>query len=144
MSLTRLIHKRPLIVAPEQSVQQAARGMVERGVGAATVIEANRIVGVVTERDVLKKIIAAGLDAAATPVRDIMTREVLSVNERTSVAAAGELMRKHHVRHLVVLDDEGHLAGMLSQRYVLYEIMDDLERKVGDLEGFLMTDGPGG
>ncbi len=144
MDLARLVIKPPLTVAPDQPVHQAARAMVQRGVGAATVIEGGRIVGVVTERDMLKKVVAAGADPETARVRDVMTSRVLSVPERTSIAAAGELMRKHHVRHLVVLDENEELVGMLSQRRLLYEILDELDQKVGDLEGFLLTDGPGG
>ena len=144
MKLARLINGPPSTVSPEETVERAARAMAERGVGAATVVEGSKVVGVVTERDVLKKIVAASRDPRTTRVRDIMTSPVLSVTERTSVAAAADLMRMHHIRHLVMLDDNEKLVGMLALHHLLYELMDDLERKVGDLESFLMTDGPGG
>lgn len=144
MGLTRLVKRPALTVSPEDTVDRAARAMVGRGVGAATVVEASRVIGVVTERDILKKIVAVGRDPGSTQVRDIMTSPVLSVTENTSVAAAGELMRKHHVRHLVVLDEHEGLIGLLALRFVLYDIMDELEQKVGDFERFFLTDGPGG
>ncbi len=144
MGLIRLGNKPPLTVATADTVLQAARAMVERKVGAATVLEGDRVVGVVTERDVMRKIVAAGLDSAATPVRDIMTSPVLSIGTKTTVAAAAALMRKHHIRHLVVLDEHDKLVGMLALRYLLYDLMDDMERNVGDLMGFIMTDSPGG
>ncbi len=144
MDLARLVAKPPLTVAPHQPVHQAALAMVQRGVGAATVMDGGRVVGVVTERDMLKKVVAANADPKTALVREVMTSPVLSVREQTSIASAGELMRKHHVRHLVVLDDKDQLVGMLSQRRVLYEIMDELDQKVGDLQGLLLTDGPGG
>ena len=53
-------------------------------------------------------------------------------------------MRKHHIRHLVVLDEHETLVGMLALRYLLYDLMDDMERNVSDLMGHIMTDGPGG
>lgn len=144
MTLTSLIKKPPLTLGPDETIGNAARAMVEHGVGAATVVEARKIVGVVTERDVLKKVVAAGIDPATTRVRTIMTSPVFSVLANTTVAAAAELMRKHHIRHLVVLDESGAQVGMLSVRYLLYNAMDDLERKVDDLQNFVMTDGPGG
>jgi CBS domain-containing protein len=144
MGRIRLGSKAPLTVAPEDTVTDAARAMTERGVGAATVVEGTSVAGVVTERDILKKIVVAGRDANTTKVREIMTTPVLSVGLKTSVSAAAELMRKHHIRHLVVLDEQGMLVGMLALRYLLYDLMDDLEKKVGDLELYLMTDGPGG
>lgn len=144
MGLIRLGNKPPLTVATGDMVLQASRAMVERKVGAATVLEGDRVVGVVTERDVMRKIVAAGLDPATTPVQNIMTSPVLSIGTKTTVAAAAALMRKHHIRHLVVLDEHDKLVGMLALRYLLYDLMDDMERNVGDLMGFIMTDSPGG
>ncbi len=144
MGMIRLGTKPPLTIAMGDTVLQAARAMVERKVGAATVLDGERVAGVVTERDVMRKIVAAGLDPAVTPVRDIMTSPVLSIGTKTAVAAAAALMRKHHIRHLVVLDEHDKLVGMLALRYLLYDLMDDMERNVGDLMSFIMTDSPGG
>ena len=144
MGMIRFGTKPPLTVTTGDTVLQAARAMVERKVGAATVLDGEQVVGVVTERDVMRKIVAAGLDPAATPVRDIMTSPVLSIGTKTTVEAAAALMRKHHIRHLVVLDEHDKLIGMLAQRYLLYDLMDDIERNVGDLMSFIMTDSPGG
>lgn len=58
--------------------------------------------------------------------------------------AAAALMRKHHFRHLVVVDEHEKLAGMLALRYLLYDLIDELERDVGDLTSHLLNDGPGG
>jgi CBS domain-containing protein len=85
-----------------------------------------------------------GRDPAATHVRDIMTSPALCVQLRTSVEDAAEMMRKHHIRHLLVVDEKQKLVGMLALRYLLYEMMDDMHRNVGDLVGFIMNDGPGG
>ncbi len=144
MGLIRMGSKPPLTVAPEDTVVRAARAMVERGVGAATVLAGAVVVGVMTERDVMKKVVAADRDPNVIRVRDIMSSPVLSVNLNTSVADAAKLMREHHIRHLVVLDEHEKLAGMLALRYLLYDLMDDLERNVGELMGHIMIDGPGG
>ncbi len=144
MGLIRLGNKPPLTVAPEDTVVRAARAMTERGVGAATVLEGTGVVGVVTERDVMEKVVAAGGDPNTTRVRDIMSSPALWVSVNTSVATAAALMRKHHIRHLVVLDEHEMLVGMLALRYLLYDLMDDMERNVSDLMGHIMTDGPGG
>jgi len=118
--------------------------MTERQVGAAAVVEGARVVGVVTERDVMQRVVAAGGDPATLRVRDIMSSPVHAIGVKTTVADAAELMRRHHIRHLVVLDDNDSLVGMLALRYLLYDLMDDLERNVGDLLGYIMADGPGG
>lgn len=144
MGMIRLGEKSPLTMAPDDSVVHAARAMSERHVGAATVLEGKRVIGVVTERDVLQKVVAVGGDPEKTCVRDIMTSPVFSIGVNTSIAAAAALMRKHHIRHLVVLDEHDALVGMIALRYLLYDMMDEMERTLGDLRGYIMTDGPGG
>ncbi len=144
MGTIRLGNKPPLTVSADDTIVRAAQAMSDRGVGAATVIEGPKVLGVITERDVMRKIVAAGRDPAVTRVREIMSSPVLSVGLRTTVDEAATMMRKHHIRHLVVLDDRGRLVGMLALRYLLYELMDEMQRDVGDLLGYIMTDGPGG
>ena len=92
----------------------------------------------------MHKVVAAERDAATTRVRDIMSSPARSVGLKTTVDEAAALMREHHIRHLVVLDDNGALVGMLALRYLLYDLMDDMQRNVGDLIGYIMADGPGG
>jgi CBS domain-containing protein len=53
-------------------------------------------------------------------------------------------MRRNHIRHLPVLDADGRVMGILALRYVLYDLLDDLERNAGDLLGYIMADGSGG
>ena len=144
MEMIRLNNEPPLTVTPGDTVVQAARAMAERNVGAATVVEGGRVLGVVTERDVMRKIVAVGREPNATRVQDIMSSPALSIRVNTTLAAAAALMRKHHIRHLVVLDENESLVGVLALRYLLYDLMDDMERTAGDLIGYIMTDGPGG
>jgi CBS domain-containing protein len=144
MGFIRLGNKPPLTVVAADSAAHAARAMTDRRVGAAAVLDAGRVVGVVTERDILQKIVAAGRDPAAVHVREIMSSPALSIGVKTTVAEAAALMRKHHIRHLLVQDENEKLLGILALRYLLYDLMDDMERNVGDLMGYIMTDGPGG
>ena len=87
---------------------------------------------------------AAGGDPESLCVRDIMSSPARTVGVNTSVATAAAIMRKHHIRHLVVLDENEALLAMIALRYLLYDLMDDMERTLGDLTGYIMTDGPGG
>lgn len=144
MGQIRLGNKPLVTVVPDDTVLQAARAMTERNVGAATVLDGTKVVGVVTERDMMQKIVAANHDPNTMRVREIMSSPAMSIGLDTSVATAAAVMREHHIRHLVVLDERGTAVGMLAQRYVLYDILDDMERNVGDLIGYIMTDGPGG
>jgi CBS domain-containing protein len=144
MGMIRLGNKPPLTLAPDATVLEAIHAMTERHVGAATVLDGAKVAGVFSERDVMQKVVGAGKDARTTRVRDVMSSPALAVPIDTTVAAAADLMRQHHIRHLVVVDAQGTFLGMLALRYLLYDMMDEMERKVGDLEGYLMADGPGG
>ena len=144
MSMIRLGTKPPLTVAPDITVLAAARAMTDRNVSAAAVTDNDHLVGIITERDVLREVVAAGLDPTNVRVAQVMSSPPISVSMRTSVAEAATIMRDNHIRHLTVLDVNGKVLGILAQRYVLYDVLDDLERNVGDLMAFVMTDGPGG
>jgi CBS domain-containing protein len=131
-------------IAPDVLVIDAVRLMFERRVGALAVTEGRRAVGIFTERDLLRRVIHAGKDPATTHVRDVMTSPVVSVSDHTSIAHAADIMRENNFRHLAIVDRRGQLEGIVALRYLLYALMDELEKKVGDLEGYLMADGPGG
>ena len=144
MGLIRLGTKPPLTVAPDLTVHAAALAMTDRNVSAAAVTDNGRLVGIITERDVLRQVVVARRDPTEVRVDQVMSSPAISVSLRTSVADAAAIMRENHIRHLTVLGADGQVAGILAQRYVLYDILDDLERNVGDLMAFVMTDGPGG
>jgi CBS domain-containing protein len=144
MGRIRLGTKRPLVVAPDFSVRAAACAMTDRNVGAAAVVEHDRLVGIITESDVLRQVVASRRDPMTARVADVMSSPAISVSMKTSVAEAAAIMRTNHIRHLTVLDADGKVAGILALRYVLYDMLDDLERNVGDLLGYIMTDGLGG
>jgi CBS domain-containing protein len=144
MGHIRLGTKQPLTVAPDVTLHAAARAMTDRNVGAAAVVESERLVGIITERDVLRRVVAQGRDPMTTRVSEVMSSPVVSVPLNASVADAATIMRRHHIRPLAVLDAGGKLAGILALQYVLYDMLDDFERNVGDLLGFIMADSPGG
>jgi CBS domain-containing protein len=125
-------------------VAEAVRVMVEAKVGAIAIVDGRKIVGVFTERDLMRRVVHAGRDPAATRLRDVMTTPVQTVVDETSVPQAATLMRTHHIRHLAVVDGNGDYLGMVALRYLLYDIMAELEKKVGDLNSWVMADAPGG
>ena len=143
MGLLRLAQETPE-VSPEASVMQAVMTMKARKVGAIAVTDAGKIVGVFTERDLMRRVVHERKDPDTTLIRDVMTSPVRTVLDSASVAEAAMLMRTHKFRHLAIVDDNGALLGMVALRYLLYDIMDDLERKVDGLQSFIMADGPGG
>jgi CBS domain-containing protein len=143
MGLLRLTHVRPE-VTPETTVLATVKIMAEAEIGAIAVKDGRKIAGVFTERDLLKRVVAQGRDPATTLVKEVMTVDLETVLDATSVARAAARMRLRRIRHLVVLDETGDYAGMLAQRHLLYDLLGELELKVDDLAAYLMADGPGG
>ena len=132
------------VIAPEATVVEAVRIMNEARIGAIAVTEGKKAKGIFSERDLRRRVVAQGKDPATTPVREVMSSPVATVTDDTSLAEAVAIMRARHIRHLAIVDDAGELAGMLALRYLLYEVMDEMQRKIGDLHGYLMSDAKGG
>ena len=143
MGLLQLAQEAPE-VSPETSVMEAVRTMTKRRIGAIAVTKGGRIVGVFTERDLMRRVVNEGRDPETAFMREVMSSPVYTVSDATSRDEAASLMRSHHIRHLVIVDDDGALLGMIGLRYLLYDLMDDLERKVDGLQSYIMADGPGG
>jgi CBS domain-containing protein len=143
MGLLRLTHVRPEITS-DMMVAQAVRVMAEAEIGAIAVTDEKQIIGIFTERDLMKRVVAQARDPATTAVKAVMTKHVVTVLDSTSVADAAAIMRSRRMRHLAIVDDDGDYVGMLAQRHLLYDLMNDLALKVDDLSGYLMADGPGG
>jgi len=101
-------------IAPGDSVLDALKLMAEKGIGALLVMEGKNIVGIVTERDYARKIALLGRTSAATLVRDVMTRDVLYVRPGQSSEECMAIMTSNRLRHLPVVDDAGHLQGLIS------------------------------
>jgi CBS domain-containing protein len=112
-------------VAPTTSVSDAMKLMAARQVGALVVVEAARVVGIVTERDYARKIAAMEPTAKTTPVRDIMTAPVIRVRPEQTAHECIVLMAANHLRHLPVMDGD-ELVGMISIRDLANEIIDHL------------------
>ncbi len=98
---------------PTATVLEAARLMNDRHIGSVLVIEKNRLVGIFTERDVLRRIVAEERPASATALKDVMTRQVACAAPHTTLDEIRHVMREKRIRHLPVLD--GHtVVGMIS------------------------------
>ncbi|MFC4494383.1 CBS domain-containing protein [Streptomyces ovatisporus] len=102
----------PASVAPDASLEEAARHMADARVGALPVVEDDHVVGLVTDRDLVIRAMASGL-APDRPVRTVMSSDPVTVDAGTAVPAAQHAMRSIGARHLPVTDD-GRLVGMVS------------------------------
>jgi CBS domain-containing protein len=101
-------------VAPDESMLLAAQAMEALDVGVIPVCDGRKLVGVVTDRDIVLRGVAQGCEAAQTPVKSVMTRDACWCFEDQSVEEASEQMREAQIRRLPVVDRDKHLVGMLS------------------------------
>ena len=100
------------------TVSEAVRAMTDRNVGIVAVLDGDRLAGLVSERDVVRRVVAAGHDPSATRVEDIMTREIVYAGPDESYQNAVRLMDSASIRHLPVVED-GVLLSMISIRDLL-------------------------
>lgn len=113
MKVSDVMTAQVVTATPETSVRKVAKMMGEIDSGAMPVVEEDRVIGMVTDRDLVLRVVAEGGDLE-TPVRDVMSGDVQSCTTEDTLADATAKMGAHQVRRLVVLNDAGRLAGILS------------------------------
>ena len=101
-------------VRPDQSLQEAAAKMKALDVGPMPVTEGNRLVGMLTDRDIVVRGVADGRDTRTTSVRDAMTSNVICCKEDDDVKDAATTMKEHQIRRLVVVDGQQRVSGIVS------------------------------
>ena len=110
------LKQQPLTCLPNISVLDAVKKMTEKNYGAVVVVnEERKVIGVVTERDVMKKIVALGLDASKTLVEEIMTRNPRLARETDDLIDWLRIMSNERFRRLPVVDDKGEIKAVFTQ-----------------------------
>jgi len=102
----------------DSSVYEAAKQMNAHRIGAVVVTDGDRVVGIFTERDILNRIVAAGLDPKTTLVRDVMTSPMACGHRNSKLAECKSVMADKRIRHLPIVED-GELYGMISAGDIL-------------------------
>ena len=115
----------PTAVRPDTSVLEAAQKMKSEDVGALPIVEGDRLVGVVTDRDLAIRVLAEG-KSAETAVSEIASKDVVTVDPQQNLEEAARLMAEHQVRRLPVCEEDGKLVGMLAQADVAQSGHDSL------------------
>ena len=119
--MTKLVE----FVRPEATVQEAAGKMKELNVGPIPVCEGERVLGILTDRDIVIRAVAEGRDARTTRVQDVMTRDVVCCKEDDDVKEAARLMKEHQIRRIVVVTANKSLAGIVSLGDIAVDTHDD-------------------
>ena len=128
------------VLESSDNVRTAARRMTESNIGAAAVVDSGRLTGIFSERDLMARVVAKGLNPDDTPVAMVMSRELIVAEPREDVDAALQKMHSIHARHLPVVED-GQLVGMISLRDLL-EVDDAQQREKATFLGELVTYSP--
>jgi CBS domain-containing protein len=104
----------PTTIEPTTAAREAARIMKSEDVGALPIVEDGKLVGMITDRDLAIRVLAEGKDAD-TPVSEIASRDVVTVDPQQTLEEAGRLMAEHQIRRLPVVEEDGRLVGILAQ-----------------------------
>lgn len=133
--IRNLLDGRALVTATkDMTVRVACRLMTEKKIGALLVVENARIAGIFTERDVLNKVMSAGLDPDATCLDQVMASDPQTISIDKPLAYALYMMAEGGFRHVPVVDQNGAPVGMVSARDALGQDMVDLEREMKHLQ----------
>ena len=120
-SVQELMTSNPCSIDSNKSVAYAAKMMRDENVGLAPIVDGDRLVGTVTDRDITIRIVAEGKDPESTNVAEIASTELVTVEPQQDLYEALRLMAKHQVRRLPVVEENGRLVGVVAQADVARE-----------------------
>ena len=113
--IQELMTSSPTTVSPDDPAIEAGRSMRDEDVGIVPIVEGERLVGTVTDRDITVRIVAEGKNAQSTPVREIASTQLVTIDPGQELDEALRLMAQHQVRRLPVVEEDGRLVGIVAQ-----------------------------
>ena len=143
--IRELLNDRPMFqVQAEQSVLEVVHYMVDHNIGAVPVLRDGELVGVFSERDLMKRVVAGARSPGSTKVYEVMTPRPHSVSVEESIENCMFLMREHGFRHLPVVDENQKLCGLISLRDVLLRDLTEKDDEVRMMRAYIQLQVPGG
>ena len=128
--ISELMSPYPCTIDAERPVAYAAQMMKEEDVGLAPVVEGDRLVGTLTDRDIVVRVIAEGRDPQSVAVREVASTDLVTIDPRQDLGEALRLMAANQVRRLPVVEEDGRLVGVVAQADVAREAKD---KQTGEL-----------
>ena len=125
-------------IGPDASVFDALKLMAEKEVGALVVVEASKVVGILSERDYARKVILQGRSSPTTRVNEIMTTRVAYAQPQQNIDECMAIMTEKRIRHLPVME-EGHLIGVISIGDLVKSIIAEQQFIIEQLERYITT-----
>ena len=123
-------------VTGQVSVYDAIKVMGEKNIGALLIMEEDRLTGILSERDYARKIVLKGKSSRETPVKDIMTENVLTVTPEDSIERCMAFMSEKHIRHLPVVEAD-KVLGMVSIGDVVNGIIESQKQTIAHLQSYI-------
>ncbi len=124
-------------ISQNATVYSAIQKMSDRRIGALPVVDEEKLVGIISERDYARRVILAGKSSKETKIKDVMTDALFYVSMETSVDQCMALMTEKRIRHLPIMD-RGKLIGILSIGDIIKEIMTEQKIMIKHLEDYIM------
>lgn len=125
-------------IGPDAPVIDAIRLMAEKRIGAVLVMQAGKLAGILSERDYARKIVLQGRSSKDTPVRDIMTADVISVGLGDSADRCMQLVTDKRIRHLPVLDGD-NVLGVVSIGDLVKAVIEDQQLELDQLQRYIAS-----
>jgi CBS domain-containing protein len=125
-------------IGPDAPVIDAIRLMAEKRIGAVVVMQAGQLVGILSERDYARKIVLQGRSSKDTPVRDIMTSDVISVGLNDTADRCMQLVTDKRIRHLPVLDGD-NVLGVVSIGDLVKAVIEDQQLELDQLQRYIAS-----
>jgi len=125
-------------IGPDAPVIDAVRLMAEKGIGALLVMQGGRLAGILSERDYARKVVLQGRASSTTPVRDIMTADVVSVGLDDSAERCMQIVTESRIRHLPVVDRDAVL-GVVSIGDLVKAVIEDQQHELDQLQRYIAS-----
>ncbi len=125
-------------VTPDASVLEALKLMADKNIGAVMVMDGDKVVGILSERDCVRKVDLAGKTSRSAKVSEAMTSKVLYVDDTQSLDECMAIMIDKNIRHLPVYE-KGKLVGLISVRDVLKQVVDYQKFMISQLEHYIVS-----
>jgi CBS domain-containing protein len=120
-SIRDLMTANPCSIDAEKPVAYAAKMMRDEDVGLAPIVEGDKLIGTLTDRDIAVRVVAEGKDPNQTKVREVASTNLVTIDPQQDLEEALRLMAKHQVRRLPVVEEDGRLVGVVAQADVARE-----------------------
>ncbi|MCL5953790.1 MAG: CBS domain-containing protein [Nitrospirae bacterium] len=120
VSVKKIMTKNPISVEMTTTAREVAEIMKSKKVGSLLVLQGDKTVGIITETDLVRRVLGEDRIPYITPCSQVMSAPVLTISPDASVYEAQDMMDKHHIRHLLVVDEEEAVLGLISIRDLIH------------------------